>query len=824
MSPKRLHALVLLYGAGTMVAQVLILRELLVLAQGQELKLALGLWCWLLWVGLGSLAGGRFTPAGAGPRRLGGLLALLGLLLPVTLLAGRALPTLANLPLGQSLPLSTTFLLFFILLAPFGLVSGYFFPSAVQVLSDTFAPLHGSTGLPPGQRRLNLHEPQAFHPKGMKNPPRPPFFKGGKFKSPFGKGGFRGIWFFTVKPAATQNGSLKVNRHDPDKNPPGATGHVYYLETLGAALGVALLQLLFIGRFANLSLGLAVGFLLALAPWLLAQPRSITARTAMTVNLLVLAAALVLAPRLELASRAWLWPGRQVIATVDSPYALLSAQREAEQISFFANNLWQFTYPDPLTAEHQVQVALLEHPNPRRVLLLGGGVAGLGAEILKTPTITHLDYVELDPFLVKMAQATLPAVAGQNLDPRVHLIYQDAGRFLATTENHYDVILMALPEPKSAQLNRFYTREFFHTVSRKLLPGGIFSFALTGAETSLNPLRAAYLAMADNTLRQAFPDVVAFPGGQTRFFASPSRNTLTTDPQLLVQRLQDRRLALQYVREYYLLQDLSPWRRQYLNQILRQQPVEINTGLNPRCYFYDLVLSTIQAGLGVKEVLLGLQKLPPAAPWAALALATVLVGAGVRRRPGLGALYQVMVMGLGTMALEILVLILYQIRLGSLYRELGVLVAAFMAGMAAGSALGARWSGRHGGGPRLLAGLQGGLAVLAAALALWLEWGFSPGGEGWQLPAQAGYVLVLAAAGLGGGGVFAVSAALWAKIEPGARGQGGKLYAADLLGATLGTLGVSLLVLPVWGIIPTLGVVAFLHTGAGLMALFQQES
>jgi spermidine synthase len=729
-----------------MVAQVLILRELLVLAQGQELKLALGLWCWLLWVGLGSLAGGRFTPAGAGPGRLGGLLALLGLLLPVTLLAGRALPTLAHLPLGQSLPLSTTFLLFFVLLAPFGLVSGYFFPSAVQVLAGS------------------------------------------------------------------------------DKSPQKATARVYYLETLGAALGVALLQLLFIGRFANLSLGLAVGFLLALTPWLLAKPRSIAARTAITVNLLVLAAALVFAPRLELASRNWLWPGRQVIATVDSPYALLSAQREAEQISFFANNLWQFTYLDPLTAEHQVQLGLLEHPNPRRVLLLGGGVAGLSAEILKTPSITHLDYVELDSFLVKMAQATLPGGAGQNLDPRVRLIYQDARRFLATTPNRYDVILMALPEPKSAQLNRFYTREFFRTVSQKLLPGGVFSFALTGAETSLNPLRAAYLAMADNTLRQVFPDVVAFPGGQTRFFASPSPNVLTTDPQVLVQRLQDRRLALQYVREYYLLQDLSPWRRQYLNQILHQQPVEINTDLNPRCFFYDLVLSTVQAGLGVKEMLLGLQKLPHALPWAALALATVLVGAGVRRRPGLNALYQVMVMGLGTMALEILVLILYQIRLGSLYRELGLLVAAFMAGMAAGSALVSRWCDRHKNWPHLLAGLQGGLAVLAAGLALWLEWGFSQGSSGSELPTQAGYVLVLAAAGCGGGGVFALSAALWAKIEPDARGQGGKLYAADLLGATLGTLGVSLLVLPVWGIIPTLSVVAFLHAGAGLMALFPPGS
>jgi hypothetical protein len=121
-----------------MISQVLILRELLVLAQGQELKLALGLWGWLLWVGLGSLAGGRLHPPGApgaGPGRLGGLLALLGLLLPATILASRSLPSLAHLPLGQSLPLSTIFLLFLLLLAPVGLVSGYFFPNAVQVLS-----------------------------------------------------------------------------------------------------------------------------------------------------------------------------------------------------------------------------------------------------------------------------------------------------------------------------------------------------------------------------------------------------------------------------------------------------------------------------------------------------------------------------------------------------------------------------------------------------------------------------------------------------------------------------------------------------------------
>ncbi len=108
--------------------------------------------------------------------------------------------------------------------------------------------------------------------------------------------------------------------------PQRAAGRAYYLETLGAALGVLLLQLFLVGRYANLSLGLAIGLGLALAPWLLARPRSLAARVALGLNLLVLAAAVLFAPRLEVASRSWEWPGRQVIATVDSPYALLSAQ------------------------------------------------------------------------------------------------------------------------------------------------------------------------------------------------------------------------------------------------------------------------------------------------------------------------------------------------------------------------------------------------------------------------------------------------------------------------------------------------------------------
>ena len=730
-----LRGLILAYGAGTMVSQVLILRELLVLAQGQELKLALGLWCWLFWVGLGSLVGGRRTAGPAtGLPSLGRLLFLLGIFLPTTVLAIRAVPSLAPLPWGQSLPPGTAFFLFLILLAPFGLTSGYFFPCACRV-QETLAPQ-------------------------------------------------------------------------------GAVGWVYYLETLGASLGVCALQFLLMGRYPNLGLALVTCLLLLLGSRLLAPPLTKAGRLAAALVLLLPAAALFFLISVEDLSRRWQWPGRQVVATVDSPYALLTATREAEQYSFFTNKIWYFTYPDPQTAEYQVQFSLLEHPNPRRVLLLGGGVAGLVPEILKTDTVTHLDYVELDPQLVHLTQRLLPF---GDKGGRVQIIYQDARRFLANTSKRYDVIIMALPEPQNAQLNRYYTREFFAVVSRRLNPQGVFSFSLTGAEVSLHPLRAAYLALAYHTLNRVFKEVLVFPGERVRFFASSTDGLLVADPQRLMERLRARGLNLQYVREYYLLYDLSGPRQEYLRRLLSRQPEEINTDLNPRCYFYDLVLSSAQEGLPLKELLLTLNTLPRFSLWAALALIILLPSLFGRRRPAFKYLYQVLVMGLGTMSLEIVVLILYQIHLGYLYRQLGILIAAFMGGMALGGAVGARLAEWPRAAKCLLAALQGGLVVLALFF-IWLMPKISGlANPTWLTWAQVSFALALAGAGFAGGGIFALSAALWAQAQPESGTKGGFLYAADLLGATLGTLGVSLLLLPVWGILPALYLVAALHGGAGLM-------
>src|SRR5208337_453502 len=324
---------------------------------------------------------------------------------------------------------------------------------------------------------------------------------------------------------------------------------------------------------------------------------------------------------------------------------------------------------------------------------------------------------------------------------------------------------------------------------------------------------------------QVFPEVLVYPGERAQFFAAAAPGILSADPELLSSRIKARRLPLQYVQDYYLRDDLIPSRVARLRQTLVRQPVAINTDLAPGCYFYELVLGGLrEPDLPLAQALLALKRLPGYLLWTLLGLAILVPAAVFRSRPGPFCLHQVAVMGLGTMALEILVLILYQIHLGFLYRQLGLLIAAFMAGMGCGAAVGNHWVSSAGGRlGRRLAGLQGLMAFLALLLAFSLSRDLFEVFPGREYLLQAGFALILAAAGFGGGGIFALSAGLWVRGrgEGESSARGGWLYSADLLGSTLGALGFSFFIIPVWGICPALILVAALHAGAALLPVIR---
>jgi hypothetical protein len=281
---------------------------------------------------------------------------------------------------------------------------------------------------------------------------------------------------------------------------------------------------------------------------------------------------------------------------------------------------------------------------------------------------------------------------------------------------------------------------------------------------------------------------------------------------------------LRYVRDYYLLADLSLSRQEYLRQILDQNSPEVNTDLNPQSYLYDLILTGAREGVPLDRLLLDLKGLPSGWVWAALGLGGLLGLAVLRRAPTGVYLSQVLVMGLGAMALEFLILILCQIHLGLLYRQMGLLIAAFMAGMGLGSAWGVRLAARGRATPGRLTACQGGLALVALFLAVVLPAMAASG----YLPAgfmlQGFYLVILFSAGFAGGGVFSLASSLWHRYLPATPTRDGLFYAVDLLGATLGSLGMSLIVLPVWVVVPALWGLVGLHAWAVVLLVSRQRS
>ena len=136
----------------------------------------------------------------------------------------------------------------------------------------------------------------------------------------------------------------------------------------------------------------------------------------------------------------------------------------------------------------------------------------------------------------------------------------------------YDVILLQLGDPTNAGRNRFYTRDFFQAAASKLAPGGLFSFTAPGAPEAVGPVQARLLRSLNATLRSVFPMVLALPGEQIRFVASPDTTHAGTDyaniqPGPLLQRMRQRAVPTRFFRQQNVRELFSPFKRDYLQSL-----------------------------------------------------------------------------------------------------------------------------------------------------------------------------------------------------------------------------------------------------------------
>jgi spermidine synthase len=634
---------------------------------------------------------------------------------------------------------------------------------------------------------------------------------------------------FCVVAGALFVAAARMYSHECAVDARAATSAAYLLEAAGSGLGgiVASFMLLrFLEPFQISCVVLVLNLSMAIILLLRMSRKQISFAVA-AAALLAFILLVRVAPWLESDAQAHQWRGFRLLASHDSIYGNLAVVETENIRSLYENGLILADSPDESAAEEAAHYALLEHHAPRHILMIGGGASGAIAQALRHPTVESIDLVELDPALIGMARQSFPLESSSFFsDPRVHLHYADGRYYLKSARDTFDVIIVNVPDPQTAQLNRFYTAEFFRSARDHLAPGGLLALELRSSEEAISPNLAEFLRCINRTLREEFPYVVAIPGETIHFFAASRPDVLTDDPHVLISRLLERNLKTRYVREYFIPYRMMPDRMaQVHDQLQPKATTQVNRDFSPIAYYFDVVLWSAQ----FKPAYAGWMRAAQHVDFLIILSATLIVLLSIaallafvparEQRARAAAACSMAATGFTLMTLQIFLLLAFQSIYGYVYHQLAILIALCMAGIAFGSWLGMRRIRRDNSPPyRAVASTQFLLALSAPVLMLLVSLLAKLSGmaASW-LAAQCVFPALAALCGMLGGYQFPLATEIYLQ-DATSRRRLGILYAIDLLGGSLGALMLSGYLIPVFGFWKTAWLTAAVNLAPALLA------
>lgn len=173
----------------------------------------------------------------------------------------------------------------------------------------------------------------------------------------------------------------------------------------------------------------------------------------------------------------------------------------------------EFVYHEMVT-----HPALFTHPNPKHVLVVGGGDGGAIREVLKHPEVEKAVLVDIDGKVIEYSRKFLPEIAGMLGDPRVEVLVNDGYMHIHEHKNTYDVVMVDSTEPvgPAAQL---FERGFYQAIFEALKEDGIFV-----AQTDNPWFKADLIRKVQKDVKEIFPitrlyqaNIPTYPSGLWTF-------------------------------------------------------------------------------------------------------------------------------------------------------------------------------------------------------------------------------------------------------------------------------------------------------------------
>jgi len=256
------------------------------------------------------------------------------------------------------------------------------------------------------------------------------------------------------------------------------------------------------------------------------------------------------------------WPGSQDFAmTLKVDEVLYYEKSQYQDVLMFKNAFWgnvlvldgviQCTEKDEISYQEMLcHLAMYSHPDPKRVLVIGGGDGGVIREVAKHKAPQEILICEIDSCVIESSKKFLRGMGKGYSDPRVTVLMMDAFVYLKNlrqdkNSKKFDVIIVDSTDPVGPGESLF-KKEFFENLNELLTEDGIIT---TQAESHWHSLEmisemSKFLSAIFASREYAYTSVPTYPTGEIGFWVLSKKGRSCRSP--LRAPSNDEQDALQY--------------------------------------------------------------------------------------------------------------------------------------------------------------------------------------------------------------------------------------------------------------------------------------
>lgn len=230
--------------------------------------------------------------------------------------------------------------------------------------------------------------------------------------------------------------------------------------------------------------------------------------------------------------REQLWPGQKFSIQVDE--VLLNGKSEFQDILVFKSvsygnvmaldGVIQVTERDEFSYQEMItHMPIFAHPNPKKVLIIGGGDGGVLREVVKHTSVEVIHMCEIDRQVCEVSKVYLKPLSTAFGDSRVTMLYDDAARYVREEGKSvgYDVIICDSSDPVGPAETLFQP-EFFLSLRDALAPGGIVCTQGECIWLHLDLIANVFSECRKlfPTVRYSYTTIPTYPSGQIGFMVA----------------------------------------------------------------------------------------------------------------------------------------------------------------------------------------------------------------------------------------------------------------------------------------------------------------